>query len=119
MLRELLKTMSPQVADDQHPMGAGFLIHGGSVLKCAGKMGPNPRLVEDAAFDPPAEILIQHVIGTFSGTPDDVHPIPHPDMPDSNPEVNDSVFALDPTQAELDPTNPVCCVCGSAINLKM
>ena len=118
MLRELLATLGPQVADDQHPMGAGFLIHGGSILKCAGKMGPNPRFEEDAAFDPPAEILIQHVIGTFAGGPDDVHPIPHPDMPDSNPEVNDSVFVLDPEQEGLDPLDPVCQVCGTAVSLK-
>lgn len=116
MLRDLLATLGPQVADDQHPLGAGFLIHGGSVLKCAGKMGPNPDLTIDPTVEP--EILIQHVIGVFSGGLDDVYPIPHPDMPDSNPEVNDSVFTLDPAQSELDPTNPVCCVCGSAINLK-
>lgn len=117
MLRELLKTLGQQVSDGQHPGGAGYGLSGGFVLKCVGKMGPNPDLAIDATVEP--EILIRHVIGTFSGGPDDVHPIPHPDMPDSNPEVNDSVFTLDPEQEGLDPLDPVCQVCGSAINLKM
>ena len=109
MLRELLKTLGPQVSDGQHQGGAGYALHGGLVLKCVGQ--PDP--------DDEGGRINRHVIGTFSGGPDDVHPIPHPDMPDSNPEVNDSVFTLDPEQEGLDPLDPVCQVCGSAINLKM
>lgn len=108
MLRELLATLGPQVSDGQHHMGAGYGLHGGFILKCSGT----------GAVDADGN-LIRHVIGTFSGGPDDVFPIPHPDMPDSNPEVNDSVFTLDPSQAGLDPLDPVCQVCGAGINLKL
>lgn len=111
MLRELLETLGPQVSDSQHPGGAGYLIHGGFILKCYGTAG-----VDDEG-EPIREN--RHVIGTFSGGPDDVYPIPHPDMPDSNPEVNDGIFTLDPAQEGLDPSAPVCMVCGQPINLKL
>lgn len=108
MLNEILASMGSdvtQVVSKTNPLGRGRIFHGGQIIKCAGLMGPNPRLVEDAAFSPPAEVLIQHVIGTFVGDENTSHAI-------GNKECDDSVFVIDPTQSAIDPSNPVCQICG-------
>lgn len=108
MLNEILVAMGSdptQMVSRDNPLGRGRYFHGGSIIKCAGLMGPNPRLAEDAAFNPPAEVLIQHVIGTFSGDVNTIHAI-------GNKECDDSVFVLDPSQTGIDPANPVCQLCG-------
>lgn len=108
MLKEILVAMGSDVTEvvsRSNPLGCGRIIHGGSIIRCAGVMGPNPRLVEDAAFSPPAEVLIQHIIGTFTGDENVCHAI-------GNKECDDSVFVLDSAQAAIDPTHPVCQLCG-------
>lgn len=108
MLNEILSAMGSdvtQVVGARNPLGRGRILHGGSIIKCAGLMGPNPRLIEDAAFNPPAEILIQHAIGTFTGDENVAHAI-------GNKECDDSVFVLDPAQTAINPAAPVCQVCG-------
>jgi hypothetical protein len=102
------KPVSPK-----NPYGTGLILHTGLQVKCSGKMGPNPRLVEDAAFDPPAGALIQHVIGTLTDVPADgkeagVVPSERSDK---------ATFVLEPDQLSIDPADPKCQVCGQPITL--
>lgn len=89
-----------------NPYGTGHHLALGYKVLCKGLMGPNPRLQEDSAFNPPAEILIQHVIGTITSVPDagaDVIPTERAD---------EATFEIDPAQAGIDEITPMCMVCG-------
>ena len=111
MFRELLASLGEKVADAYHPHGTGYLLHGGYIMKCVG----------DAVEDEDGNVTRdnRHVIGTLAGGPDDIFAIPNPEIENSNPEVNDSIFTLEPDQQTIDPNNPVCQVCGKSISLKM
>lgn len=121
MLDELLKTLAPQAYKSQginsRNWGSGYVINtsgGPHEIKCSGLIGPNPRFVEDAAFNPPAEILIQHLLGRLQAPPGhDAIAFPMRDekgvaisnIPD------DAWFTLEPDMT-FDPNNPVCPKCG-------
>lgn len=111
MLRELLKTLGESVSDGQHPHGAGFMLHGGFVFKCAGTPGTDPETGDPITTD-------RHVIGALSGGPDDCFPIPNPALPNSNPEVNDSIFTLDPSVPPGFDITQGLCHCGQPITIK-
>ena len=93
--------------------GIGHMIHVGTdgfVVKCAGLMVPNPRFDEDTAagLNPPAEILIQHVIGILTKLPADC--VEGGAVPSERS--HECIFTLDPSQASMNPDSPVCQSCG-------
>lgn len=107
------------IADDMEainyrPGGHGHTLNDGQQVRCTGRMGPNPRLEEDAAFDPPAEVLIQHVLGRFVVDPEAkargvlVIAVGN--------ESHDGEFVL-ADGATFDPDNPVCSECGQPFTL--
>lgn len=90
----------------RNPLGTGHSLHMGRKFMCAGKMGPNPDLAIDPTAEP--EILIQHLLMTLIGVPEDgresgVVPTERSD---------EATWELDPSQEAMDPTNPVCMICG-------
>lgn len=96
-------------------LGRGHILPIGRVFKCAGLMGPNPNYAADSAagLNPPAEILIQHIIMTLTGVPQDGREagvVP-------SERCDEATWLLDPAQEAMDPTKPVCQVCGQGIVL--
>lgn len=94
------------------PSGHAHGVADGLEIRCAGLMGPNPRYAEDfaAGFNPEKEILIQHVIGTFRLT-EEAKKLGVERFSVGNKE-HDGEFVLDDAQKNLDPSKPVCQICG-------
>ena len=99
------------------PGGHGYGVHDGFEVKCAGLIGPNPRYEEDSAagLNPEKEMLIQHLIGTFTLT-EDARKRGVQTFAVGN-KAHDGEFVLDSAQAKIDPANPVCQVCGQPLIL--
>lgn len=94
----------PPVSDTSFGMGHVFQV--GRIIKCAGKMGPNPDLSIDPTVDP--VILIQHDLMKLLDVPLDgkaagVIPVERAD---------EATWELSIAQEAMDPTNPVCMICG-------
>ena len=115
-LKDILLTLGADFSkpvSPKNPWGRGLILHRGLEVRCKGLMARNPRFEEDKAFDPPAEILIQHVIGTLTSVPDDgaeAGVVP-------SERADEATFVLEPEQTSLDPAAPVCQVCGQPVTI--
>lgn len=102
MLKDILISLGANLevpASARNPLGRGHLLHQGLIIQCQGLPGADP------------DVLDKHPIGVLIEVPADgreagVVPTERAD---------EAVFVLDSAQEAIDPTNPVCQVCGQPI----